>query len=109
MKRWRSRKPRSPWCRRRAMPPKALPPSTSAARPAGPEPMMRADASVRIGGASGGWGDSALAVAQLLEANPDFLIMDYLAEVTMSLLARARGANPALGYVPDFISYLAPV
>ncbi|WEK46269.1 MAG: DUF1446 domain-containing protein [Candidatus Andeanibacterium colombiense] len=61
-----------------------------------------------IGGASGGWGDSPRAVPQLLRERPDYLMMDYLAEVTMSLLARARQKDPELGYVPDFVSFLAP-
>ena len=59
-----------------------------------------------IGGASGGWGDSPRAVPQLLRERPDYLMMDYLAEVTMSLLARARQKDPELGYVPDFISFI---
>ena len=63
---------------------------------------------VVIGGASGGWGDSPSAVPQLLRERPDYLMMDYLAEVTMSLLARARQKAPELGYVPDFISFMSP-
>ena len=49
---------------------------------------------VRIGGASGAWGDSPMAIAQLLTEPVDYLIMDYLAEVTMSLLAKARLKSP---------------
>jgi hypothetical protein len=65
--------------------------------------------SVRIGGASGAWGDSPGAFRQLIGAGVDYLMMDYLAEVTMSLLARARMKNPQAGYPPDFIAYLKTV
>ncbi|HSV44840.1 MAG TPA: acyclic terpene utilization AtuA family protein, partial [Ramlibacter sp.] len=63
---------------------------------------------VRIGGASGAWGDSPRAVGQLLSTEVDYLIMDFLAEVTMSLLARARLKDPEAGFPPDFIGYLKP-
>lgn len=63
---------------------------------------------VRIGGASGAWGDSPTAVPQLLGAGVDYLMMDFLAEVTMSLLARARMKDPAAGFPPDAVGYLQP-
>jgi hypothetical protein len=63
---------------------------------------------VRIGGASGAWGDSPTAIGQLLGADVHYLMMDYLAEVTMSLLARARMKQPDAGYPPDFVGYLRP-
>lgn len=63
---------------------------------------------VRIGGASGAWGDSPMAIAQLLTEPVDYLVMDYLAEVTMSLLARARAKDPNAGFPPDFVGYLKP-
>lgn len=63
---------------------------------------------VRIGGASGAWGDSPMAVPQLLDAGVDVLMMDFLAEVTMSLLARARLKSPEAGFPPDVITYLKP-
>lgn len=63
---------------------------------------------VRIGGASGAWGDSPMAIGQLLGTEVDYLMMDYLAEVTMSLLARARLKSPEAGYAPDFVTYLKP-
>jgi len=61
---------------------------------------------VRIGGASGAWGDSPGALAQLLGAGVDYLMMDYLAEVSMSLLARARLKDASAGYPPDAVAYL---
>jgi acyclic terpene utilization AtuA family protein len=64
---------------------------------------------VRIGGASGAWGDSPGAFAQLVGAGVNYLIMDYLAEVTMSLLAIARLKDPHAGYPSDFITYLKSV
>ncbi len=63
---------------------------------------------LRIGGASGAWGDSPSGIGPLLAAGVDILMMDYLAEVTMSLLARARLKDSAAGYPPDVISYLSP-
>ena len=64
------------------------------------------DKTIRIGGASGAWGDSPSGVPQLLAAGVDYLMMDYLAEVTMSLLARARLKDPGAGFPPDFVTYL---
>ena len=61
---------------------------------------------IRIGGASGAWGDSPGAIPQLVAAGVDYLVMDYLAEVTMSLLARAHLKDPAFGFPPDFVGYL---
>jgi hypothetical protein len=63
---------------------------------------------IRIGGASGAWGDSPRAIPQLLAEPVDFLMMDYLAEVSMSLLARARQKSPEAGFPPDFVAYLKP-
>jgi len=69
-------------------------------------------ASVRIGCGAGFWGDSAEGPTQLVRAgNIDYLMLDYLAEITMSLLARARARDAALGYAtdfPDVVARLAP-
>jgi hypothetical protein len=63
---------------------------------------------VIIGGASGAWGDSPRAIPQLLGSPVNYLMMDYLAEVSMSLLARARLKSPDAGFPPDFVQYLKP-
>ena len=63
---------------------------------------------VSIGGASGAWGDSPRAIPQLLKADIQYLMMDYLAEVTMSLLAKSRLKDPNAGFPPDFVAYLKP-
>ncbi|MCO5411817.1 acyclic terpene utilization AtuA family protein [Ralstonia mojiangensis] len=65
---------------------------------------MRKD-TISIGGASGFWGDSVTGPLQLVASGRiDFLVFDYLAELTMSLLASARMKNPELGYATDFVS-----
>lgn len=59
---------------------------------------------VRIGCGAGFWGDSAEGPAQLVRAGQlDYLVMDYLAEITMSLLARAKAKKPDAGYATDFV------
>ena len=60
---------------------------------------------IRIGGATGYWGEADLALPQFLaEGNLDFIVFDYLAEITMSIMARAKAADPEKGYATDFVT-----
>ncbi|WP_456390840.1 acyclic terpene utilization AtuA family protein [Profundibacter sp.] len=66
--------------------------------------------SVKIGCWAGFWGDSQFAASQLMAVEGlDYLISDYLAEVTMSLLVRAQAKSPDMGYAPDAIAAITPL
>jgi hypothetical protein len=60
--------------------------------------------SIRIASGQGFWGDLHSApFTQVTHGKIDYLVMDYLAEVTMSILQKQRMRNPALGYARDLI------
>lgn len=59
---------------------------------------------VRIGSGQGFWGDWLEAPIRQVEGGPlDYLMMDYLAEVTMSIMQKQKSRDPALGYAKDFV------
>ena len=59
---------------------------------------------VRVAAAQGFWGDSLEAPRRQVEGGPvDFVMLDYLAEVTMSILQKQKERDPSLGYARDFI------
>ncbi len=59
---------------------------------------------VLIANGLGFWGDSILGPVRLVNEGPlDYLTLDYLAEVTMSIMQKLRSRNPETGYATDFV------
>jgi hypothetical protein len=63
---------------------------------------------VKIGNSQGFWGDRPEASNQLLTSQPDldYLTLDYLAEVSLSIMAIQREKNPEFGYARDFLDVI---
>jgi hypothetical protein len=62
---------------------------------------------LRIGAGSGFWGDALDPAEELLQGGKlDYMSMDYLAELTMALLQRAKMKNPGAGYIPDIVPHM---
>ena len=65
---------------------------------------------LRIGNGQGFWGDSIDAPVELLRGGPiDYIGLDYLAEVTLSIMMRQRLKDPRLGYASDFPAFVRKV
>lgn len=63
--------------------------------------------SIKIGGACGFWGDSSLGTEQLLKVpGIQYITYDYLAELTLAIMAGMRMKNPEHGYALDFIDLM---
>jgi hypothetical protein len=66
--------------------------------------------SVRIGNGQGFWGDNVDAPVELLRRGPvDYIGMDYLAEVTLSIMMRQKLRDPTKGYATDFVGFVRRV
>jgi hypothetical protein len=65
---------------------------------------------VRVAAGQGFWGDDLDAPRRQVEGGPiDYLMLDYLAEVTMSILQKQKERDPTLGYARDFIGAMESV
>jgi hypothetical protein len=65
---------------------------------------------IRIGNAGGYWGDDPGALArQVHGGHLDYISMDFLAEITMSIMQKQRSNDPKLGYARDFLGMLEEV
>ena len=65
---------------------------------------------VRVAAAQGFWGDSLDAPRRQVEGGPvDYLMLDYLAEVTMSILQKQKERDPQMGYARDFVGAVESV
>jgi hypothetical protein len=65
---------------------------------------------VRIAAGQGFWGDWLEAPVRQVQAGPiDYLVMDYLAEVTMSILQKQRNRDPSQGYARDFVPLMGRI
>lgn len=65
---------------------------------------------VRVAGGQGFWGDLLTAPVDQVRGGPiDYLMLDYLAEVTMSILQKQRARDPQAGYAKDFVSLMREI
>ncbi len=65
---------------------------------------------IRIGNGQGFWGDNVDAPVELLRGGKiDYIGMDYLAEVTLSIMMRQKLRDDRLGYATDFVDFLRRV
>ncbi len=65
---------------------------------------------IRIAAGQGFWGDLPDAPVRQVEGGPvDYLMLDYLAEVTMSIMQKQRSRDPSAGYAKDFVSLMKQI
>jgi hypothetical protein len=72
--------------------------------------MTRNDGAIRIASGQGFWGDLLRAPVDQVRRGPiDYLMLDYLAEVTMSILQKQRSRDPQQGYARDFVPLMGGI
>src|SRR3989449_11728089 len=65
---------------------------------------------IRIAAGQGFWGDLPEAPVRQVEGGPiDYLMLDYLAEVTMSIMQNQKARDPKSGYARDFVPLMKQV
>src|SRR6184192_4061879 len=65
---------------------------------------------IRIAAGQGFWGDLPEAPVRQVEGGPiDYLMLDYLAEVTMSIMQKQRARDPSAGYARDFVPLMREI
>jgi hypothetical protein len=65
---------------------------------------------ITIANCGGFWGDDPTAARRQVAGGPvDYLVMDYLAEITMAILQKQRAKDPSAGYAKDFLAQLRDV
>src|SRR5260221_13063757 len=66
--------------------------------------------SIRIAAGQGFWGDLPDAPVRQVEGGPiDYLMLDYLAEVTMSIMQKQKSRDPNAGYARDFVPLMKQI
>src|SRR5215510_6667568 len=66
--------------------------------------------SIRIAAGQGFWGDLLDAPVRQVEGGPiDYLMLDYLAEVTMSIMQKQRSRDPSAGFAKDFVPLMRQI
>src|SRR5947209_15720592 len=65
---------------------------------------------IRIAAGQGFWGDLPDAPVRQVQGGPiDYLMLDYLAEVTMSIMQKQKARDPAAGYARDFVPLMKEI
>lgn len=71
---------------------------------------MKKKSLIRIANAGGYWGDDLTAIERQIRGGPvDYVTIDFLAEITMSIMQKQRSRDPKAGYARDFVDVITPL